>query len=116
MAFNPIPLFKRVVPEGVVDALNKLVNDINANFQAIGFGYSGAVTLRQFKLALAQSSLNEQVISGIPASADSPIYIAWTSATNVVPNDVLAQNVQTTLGYSAAQMSALFALAETLVP
>lgn len=114
--FNPIPLFNRAPPEDLAHLLNELVNDINANLQAMGFGYAGTVTMRQFKLALAASNLNHTVIAGIPASSDDPVYIAWTSASVVVPNDVLAQNVQATLGYTSAQMAALFNLAEAQTP
>lgn len=111
MPFSLIPLFNRAPPEDLTHLLNTLINAINAALEAMGFSYSGTVTLRQFKLALAASSLNQTVIAGIPADADSPVYIAWTSANAVAPNDVLAQNVQSTLGYSTAQMAALFALA-----
>lgn len=118
--FNPISLFLRAPPEDLAHLLNELVNDINANLQAMGFGYAGTVTMRQFKLALAigigTPNLNHTVIAGIPASSDDPVYIAWTSAGVVVPNDKLAQNVQATLGYTSAQMAQLFALAETQVP
>lgn len=114
--FNLIPYFKRALSGDLVDLLNKLIDYINQNFAALGFVYVGTVTLRQFKLALAQSNLNHTVIAGIPASSDDPVYIAWTSAITVSPNDVLADNVQSTLSYSAAQMAALFALAETMQP
>lgn len=116
MGFDPVRLFTKVPAEDIVNALNQLVNDINANFQAAGFGYAGTVTLKQFKLALAVNNLNVQVTAGIPASSDDPVFIAWTSANSVAPNDALAQNVQTTLGYTAAQMALLFILAEAQVP
>jgi acyl-coenzyme A synthetase/AMP-(fatty) acid ligase len=114
--FNPISYFLRAYPEDLQKHLNELVKLINNNFQALGFGYIGTVTNRQFKLALAASTLNHTVIAGIPASSDDPIYIAWTSGATVTPNDLLATNVQATLGYSPAQMAALFALAETQTP
>lgn len=116
MGFDPISLFTKVPAEDLVNALNQLVNDINANLQAMGFGYGGTVTLKQFKLALAVNNLNVQVTAGIPANADDPVYIAWTSANSVAPNDLLAQNVQATLGYSEAQMAMLFITAEAQVP
>jgi hypothetical protein len=114
--FIPVELFLKVPAADLVIALNDLVNDINGNFESIGYGYDGTVSLRQFKLALAAGGHNQTVINGIPASADDPVYIAWTSASSVTPNDALAVNVQGTLGYTSAQMVALFALAEAQAP
>jgi hypothetical protein len=114
--FSLIPYFIRVQPSNVVDALNRLIDYINANFAATGFIYAGSVTRRQFFSALAASNLMQTVESGIPGNANNAVYIEWMAGLTITPNDALAQNVQSTLGYSPAQMAALFALAATQTP
>jgi hypothetical protein len=116
MSFSLIPLFRVVQPEAIVNALNILVNEINANFKAIGFSYNGSVTRRQFFTALAASNVMQQVVAGIPANTNSAVYIQFISGLSVTPGDGLASNVQTTLGWTAAQMTALFTLAAKETP
>ncbi len=116
MSYTPIPLFNRIPPNDIVNALNTLVNEINANFMAAGFLLNGTVTRRQFFLALANSNLMTTAVAGIPANSNDPVYIQFVSGATVTPNDALASNVKTTLGYTSAQMTALFALAATENP
>ena len=114
--FNPIPLFSHIQPADFLKAINDLIVKINNNFQAAGFGYSGSVTLKQFKLALAQTNSNHTVMLGLPASPDNAAFIQWTSGGTVTPNDPLATEAQAALGFTSAQMAALFALAEAMTP
>lgn len=76
----------------------------------------GAVTARQFRLALAASNLVPAVVAGIPADTDDGANIAWFGGAIVSPSDALWTNVKTTLGYSGAQMIALMTLAATEPP
>lgn len=116
MTFNPIALFRQALPNDLINVINTLINEINANFQAVGFIFPGAVTRRQFFSALAASNLMPTVVAGIPGNTNDPIYIQFISGLSVTPGDTLATNVQTTLGYTAVQMTAIFALASSLTP
>jgi hypothetical protein len=78
----------------------------------------GTVTLKQMKQALANdSSVTLYAVNDvIPGDVADPINIQWTSGGMVVPGDALAVLIQATLGYSGAQMTALFAAAALLSP
>lgn len=114
--FTVIPLVNKIMPGDIVNIINTLIVYINNNFQAVGFGYQGSVTRRQFFSALAASNLMQTVVTGIPPNANDPVYIQFVAGLTVTPNDSLAQNVQATLGYNSAQMAALFATAAALTP
>jgi hypothetical protein len=114
--YNPIPYVNRVQPESIVNALNFLIREINANFGAIGFFNTGSVTRRQLFSALAAANLMPTVVNGIPADTNNAVYIEFISANVVSMGDTLAANVQATLGYTNAQMAALFATAAGLTP
>lgn len=115
--FQPIPYVNDIPPNELVNILNILINFINQNNQAIGFGdQPGVVTRRQFLQAIANQNLLQTVVASIPANANSPIYVEYISANSVAPGDTLATAVQTALGYSNAQMAALFIAAASLTP
>jgi hypothetical protein len=73
----------------------------------------GAVTMRQFRLALADQGKLHDAILGIPAEADDEANINWNSAYPVVLGDAVATSVQATLGYTNLQMIDLMLLAGT---
>ena len=74
----------------------------------------GFVSLRQFRTALAEQSELVTVDQAVSADITNAVNIQWNSGSLVVPDDDLASFVQTTLSYSDAQMTALFALAATM--
>jgi hypothetical protein len=73
----------------------------------------GAVTMRQFRLALADQGQLHNAILGIPAEADDEANINWNSAYPVVLGDAVATSVQITLGYTDEEMVDLMLLAGT---
>jgi len=114
--YNPIPYVQAIQPEAIVNAFNWLIRQINAQFGALGWVNAGSVTRRQFFSALAAAGKMPAVLNGVPADANDPVYIEFISGNVITPGDTLATNVQATLGYSAAQMTALFTTAAGMTP
>jgi hypothetical protein len=77
---------------------------------------STAVTQVQMRNALVTTGGGAiyTVSNAIPADIADPVNVAWTSSNVVSPGDALAVSIQASLGYSTAQMDALFALARTM--
>ena len=115
MAF-PIAYFSGIAPEMIEKVINDLIQDINSTFQAMGFINPYSVTRRQFFAAIANLGMMNQVVQNISADTNNSTYLEFVSAMFVTPNDVLAASVQTTLGYTAAQMDALFVSAASYPP
>lgn len=74
------------------------------------------VTMRQMRMALSASGVLDSVNNNIPGDINSSVNIQWNSGSHVTPGDPLAVSIQTTTGYSNAQMAALFVLAEGYPP
>jgi hypothetical protein len=75
-----------------------------------------AVTMVQMRSALVATGGGAiyTVQNNISADIADVINIAWNAASLVAPGDVLSTSIQASLGYTNAQMDALFALARTL--
>jgi len=81
---------------------------------AQGIPSTSQVTMRQLKQALAAQTVIIEVYQALPADISNTYNIAWASAANMSLTDPFTINfLQPTLGYSAAQMQALFLLALT---
>jgi hypothetical protein len=74
----------------------------------------GTCTMRQLKAALAAQSVMVQVYDALPSDITNQYNIAWASGATMTLTDPFTTGfLQPTLGYSAGQMTALFALALT---
>lgn len=112
----PIRQFSRVPAEDLIVAFNALVNDINAALLLLGANTGGFVTLKQLKQALQSQGVLVQYSNLISSDITNTINILWTSGGSVVIGDALYSDIAAKLGYSPAQMTTLFALAETFAP
>jgi hypothetical protein len=92
--------------------INIIVDWINAT----NLVPSTQVTMVQMRKALVSTGGGAiyTVQNGISADIADPVNIAWSSGNVVSPGDVLAVSIQASLGYTAQQMTSLFALARTL--
>lgn len=72
------------------------------------------VTRQQFFSAVASLYNMTTLYAAVPADVNDPIWIEFNSATKIAEGDTVAVFTQSTFGLSAAQMTALFTLAETL--
>lgn len=68
---------------------------------------------RQMRSALAAIGQEVTIDNVIPADINDARTIQWRNGNIVVLNDALSNLIQTTLGYTAVQMAALFASALT---
>lgn len=81
---------------------------------AQGIPSTSQVTMRQLKQALSAQSVIIEVYQALPADIADGYNIAWASASNMTLTDPFTLGfLQPTLGYSNAQMQALFLLALT---
>lgn len=74
------------------------------------------VTGGQFQLALAANSLNEQVYQALSADKNDTNWIRYDRCLSVTLGDALSLAVQSIIGYTNDQMSALFLQASVLTP
>lgn len=81
------------------------------------FDPAEVVTMRQAKLALAQSGLLSGVditIAGLPADQKEKAEIEWNNASVVQKNSPLVQSITSSMGLSSQEVDNLFILASTL--
>ncbi len=72
---------------------------------------TATVKREQFFMAVAQQSGMNTVYQGVSADANYPDWIEFSSAKYVAQGDPLYVQTQMALGYTSAQMQALFDLA-----
>jgi hypothetical protein len=72
------------------------------------------VSRQQFFEAVAQQASLEILFQAVSADKADPSWVQFNAATCVAETDALALLAQTTFGWTAAQLTACFALAETL--
>ena len=73
------------------------------------------VSRQQYFSALATlGGSMTQLYQAVPMDINDPIWIAFNAATTVAEGDTLAVFTQTTLGWTSAQMTALFQTASAL--
>lgn len=100
------------------------LNNASVNVETLGSGVLTYlqtpqdidVSVRQMRLALLEQGQLDVVNNGIPAAAEDPINIQWTSGNQVLPGDTLAVAIQALTGFSGTQMTDLFTLARTKEP
>lgn len=114
-AFSDIMQFassQTLPPERILDALNTLINEINAQFRAQSGGGAIPVTVAQIKqqLAIADTATPPAVAGNIPTSPYDHIAIGWTGAF-CLSGDALYNFIETQLGYTSGQMAAFYAAA-----
>jgi len=81
---------------------------------AQGIPSTSQVSMRQLKEALAAQSVIIEVYQALPADIANTYNIAWASAANMSLTDPFTLGfLQPTLGYTGAQMQALWLLALT---
>jgi hypothetical protein len=116
--FFPLKMFRSVEAEGskVTIAFNELVKDVNAAFLQLGFTASGFVTMKQLRKALQNQGTLVQISSQIPGDVTNDVNICWNGGNTTTPGDPLYNFIQTTLGYTPAQMTTLMTLAGTFPP
>lgn len=87
-------------------------NQLKAFVQGTSAGT--VASMRQLKAALVSQSVMLTVLVAVPADPTNSTNIAWFSAYEMTPTDVFVTGfLQPTLGYSNAQIAALFSLALT---
>lgn len=81
-------------------------------------GSEGSVSMRQAQLAMLATTLANgtnllDAVTAIVAQASRADQITWNSSSRVEPTNEMLQRVAPALGLSAADITALFALART---
>ena len=110
----PIPDFISVPPPDFTLAINSLILDVNGVIiqSGGGAGATGFVTRRQLYTALnAQSNLStiDTAVNGLAVT--NPVWIEYKTSQTISQTGNLANFIATTLGYTPAQMTALWTLA-----
>lgn len=100
-------------PGWIADLACEVVHGITDPTGDIIVTLPGAVTARQYRLALASQDKLHLVIQAIPADSDDPANIHWNVGYPVVLGDPVTTVTQAALGYSNDDMIELMLLAGT---
>jgi hypothetical protein len=76
-------------------------------------GIFGNATGWQLQMALVNQGQYYNIQSAIPSDPTNFVTIEWTTGAPIAPGSQLYTFIQSTLGYSTAQMTALITLAQT---
>lgn len=93
-------------------ALFALQETVGNQLEAFGF-VSSAVSGHSMEIALLNAGQVQYIRDNLASPPDEAA-IRWTNGAPVTPGDALANFIQSTLGYSDFQMTALFAAARQI--
>ena len=85
---------------------------VNPGTQALnGVLATSIITVGQVKRALIYNGVLQTVSDAVPADVTNAVNMEWYNGLSVKSGDALYSFIQSTLGYSASQMSALMSYA-----
>jgi len=99
------------VVESALDYLMMCIQQVSAKIG--GTPIPAPITMKQMKQALINTGVFYTISNAIPANPGVTLNVAWWSAF-ISPGDTLSAFIQSTLGYSNTQMTALYAAAALL--
>lgn len=117
--YAPIKSFAQIPPEAIVDAFNTLIVDINNADASMGVSPSPFVTMKQLRLWAAANGAPLYIYTidnAVPADIASTVNIQWNHANTMVYGDALYSFIQSTLGFTSAQMLAALAAMQGYTP
>jgi hypothetical protein len=112
----PADQYQGTPPSGTLTTVSITVNQIVLLTLAVAKGYPSSTSMctnRQMREALAAGGNLVTIDSATSADINNATTIEWRNGNLIVLGDPVSVLVQTTLGYSNAQMAALFASAQT---
>ena len=117
--YLPIRGFSNVAPEQIVDALNQLITDINAAMYSTGGAqvpYATIAQVRQWAAANGSPLYIYTIDNAMPADIAQTTNIIWNHGSTMKQGDALYAFIQSTLGFSSAQMLAALTTMQGYVP